>query len=443
MTSEPKQTRDLERELDELREQLIEQEHRGFRILTNFFVEKRKWPKGDPRHDAAWKALLYRFLLSPGMIAVAGGTVGALSVGLLAWHGMILRDQYKEMAHQNEEFRNQTAAITEQNRQQAERFQLQRRTELIAILYEGIDGEDTIEGPTYNHRIPKANARTRSEALAEFHQLERTRLNEFIGPIERPTLFSPPQPRPDLTGALLSDVKARGAMFAGTDFSSANLSGVDFSVANLADANFSAANLAGAGLSWADLTGADLGDANLSAADLGSASLSHATLDSANLSDARLLDSNLSDAILNWANLSGADLAIANLGGVQLMHANLTRADLKDANLAFATLSEADLSFAQLRNANLTGTYLDAADLTGANLTGANLTGANLAGTNLNAADLAHADLTDADLYRADLRGASNLSCEQLALALNLDTAFRDEEHACGSPMSTRPVEER
>src|SRR5215467_1434341 len=92
-----------------------------------------------------------------------------------------------------------------------------------------------------------------------------------------------------------------------------------------------------------------------------------------------------------------------------------------------------DLSRAGLRGLDLSGFNLSRADLQGADLRGTNLSQANLSGANLQEANLFKAVLDGADLTGAFLQGAQFLNCAQLVLADNWQSAFRDDELACGA----------
>src|SRR5437763_15379822 len=97
-----------------------------------------------------------------------------------------------------------------------------------------------------------------------------------------------------------------------------------------------------------------------------------------------------------------------------------------------------DLSRAGLRGLDLSGFDLSRADLRGADLRGTNLSGANLSGAHLDDANFFKAVLDDADLAAASLNGAQFLNCAQLAVTRNWQSAFRDDELACGAPIPDR-----
>ncbi len=79
------------------------------------------------------------------------------------------------------------------------------------------------------------------------------------------------------------------------------------------------------------------------------------------------------------------------------------------------------------------GADLSGADLRGADLRGTVLDGSNLAGARLEGANLFKATLDGADLYKCDLSGAQFLHCGQLEVAQNWQSAYRDEDLACGA----------
>ena len=91
-------------------------------------------------------------------------------------------------------------------------------------------------------------------------------------------------------------------------------------------------------------------------------------------------------------------------------------------------LSGGGLRGLDLRDADLSGVDLRQSDLRGADLYGANLKGANLEGANLFKAQIDGADLTE-----ANLRGVRFFNCPQLESALNWQSAYRDEDLACGA----------
>ena len=97
-----------------------------------------------------------------------------------------------------------------------------------------------------------------------------------------------------------------------------------------------------------------------------------------------------------------------------------------------------DLSGGALRGLDLERANLSAADLKDADLRGANLGGANLTGAQFEGSNFFKALIDGADLNEADLRGARFLQCPQLMSALNWQSAYRDEDLACGAAIPSR-----
>ncbi len=97
-----------------------------------------------------------------------------------------------------------------------------------------------------------------------------------------------------------------------------------------------------------------------------------------------------------------------------------------------------DLSGGALRGLDLEGADLSGADLRRADLRGANLSGADLTAAQLEGANLFKAIIDGADLKEADLRGVQFLQCPQLKSTHDWQSAYRDEDLACGAAIPRR-----
>lgn len=97
-----------------------------------------------------------------------------------------------------------------------------------------------------------------------------------------------------------------------------------------------------------------------------------------------------------------------------------------------------DLAQAGLRGLDLSGYDLSRADLAGADLRGTKLNRANPSDTHLEGANLFKAVLDGADLSRAFLYRAQFLNCAQLVVARNWQSAFCDDDLACGAAIPNR-----
>lgn len=214
--------------IEAIESQLIEQEHRPFKIFTNYFINRTKWEKSDRRRTASLKALVYSIFFSPGMIAATGGVIAILTLLVLFWQNNIISDQNNLISNQNQFFQQQI-------KQQQGQYELNRRTELMDILYK----ED-------------ASPRIKSEALMEYIALEKSLIQAEIedsrfavSSIENISLNEDnwETRRVNLTNALLSGITLR----------SQDLSFVNFTGAKMDNAHFVNVNLNNSIIQNADL----------------------------------------------------------------------------------------------------------------------------------------------------------------------------------------------
>ena len=145
-----------------------------------------------------------------------------------------------------------------------------------------------------------------------------------------------PGVKPDLRGAMLSDIK-----FSGTDLSRVNFAGANLKEANLEKSDLSNANLQGANLKEALLKGADLSGVNFAGANL------------------------------KEVNLTGFDLKHLVFDGADMKEINLTGSDLKGASLKGTNLKEAVLDGVDFKHADMRGTDFSQAKWQGADFSGA------------------------------------------------------------------------
>jgi len=235
--------KDVESRLDALESGLVEQDHRLFNVLENFFIKRKTWEPDDPKRKAATKALLWRLFFSPATVAATGGIVAAITVILLFQQNSILIEQNNLIKEQNNYFQEQ---IQKQNEQlaiqknqvdeQKNQWIGQRRAQLLEILY----GKNSKEGASFN-------IRARSEAVRAFIDLER---------IENP-----------LQLVDLRSINLKGADLEGLNLSKTNLSRAQLDKAILKDANFTDAVLDGASMNGSTLYSADFNNTSLRGAD--------------------------------------------------------------------------------------------------------------------------------------------------------------------------------
>ena len=220
---------------------------------------------------------------------------------------VVLVWQTRLIAEQNEFFRDQNQKLQVQIDQQGDQDASRRRTEIFNVLYETQPGSQGV-------LEPKANPRTRGEAVLEFVQLERARLKKLQksqAPIYQ-TELSLTQARLDglnLDRADLQDLVLVGAFLQNTSFSGSNLEGADLRAAQLVSTSFRGANLQranfeGSAILEASFAGSDLREANLSAV-----SLRGCEFLGADLREARITSKELDDKTnFRFANIARADM---------------------------------------------------------------------------------------------------------------------------------------
>lgn len=212
---------------------------------------------------------------------------------------------------------------------------------------------------------------------------------------------------------------------------------------NLSKADIRDAELPGVNLSHADLRGCNLVDV-----DFQNANLESANLTGANLSGAKLVQASMANANLENTKLAGVDASDADLSATKLVRCNATdailmrvtlrQANCRDAHLTGVNFALSDLGQADFRDSVLEQSIFEASDLIGIDLRRCRLNStsfidANLTMARLRRAQLANAVFEKAKLTRSDIRGVTGLECDQLVLAIDWQTAYRDEILACGA----------
>lgn len=128
----------------EIEAKLIEQEHRTFVVVKTFF-DRQKWLKGDPRKRASKVAFAWLWL-APSHLAVTGGLATAfITIYLLASQNAIIKEQ--------------NIFFQEQILQTSRMANLEKRTRLVDILWNGNESQ---------------SKRVTREAVIEFIEVERS-----------------------------------------------------------------------------------------------------------------------------------------------------------------------------------------------------------------------------------------------------------------------------
>jgi uncharacterized protein YjbI with pentapeptide repeats len=224
----------------------------------------------------------------------AGGFIALLTLAVMVWQTTKMQEQTRQMqaqtsliTKQNEYFRDQNAKLQEQIDAQTAQTRSQRRTEIVAALYDVIEDAD-------GKLRPRANARTRSEALREFVALERAAKHTE----------GEPDFTVDLRGAYLQGVRVAYLDFSGAGFAGADLSGADFYYCSFKGAVL--VETEGRGVQFFDCS-----------------------LEGANCEGVVWPGARLTHTSLEGAKFNGADLQSSFFKGVSFKRTDFTSADLR------------------------------------------------------------------------------------------------------------------
>ena len=200
-------------------------------------------------------------------------------------------------------------------------------------------------------------------------------------------------------------------------------------------------------LRWGILTSAVLVCADLRQSDLRDVDLRQADLRNARLDDADLRDADFRQADLRNAILDDADLRGSNFRGTRIFLSDHSPT-FPDDGILF--LGGPELEGASFQKATLQGASFQEANLKRVNFQGADLAEANLRGANLQEAvftpykkksseseEVSEKVITN--LRKADLRKATGVTCDQLVVAEDWQTTYRDEKLGCGEAIPTPP----
>lgn len=315
-------------EMDELRTALIEQEHRAPQVYWRA-VESFGWEKGDPRRDAARRAVVWR-IFAPATLAIGGA-------------GLFTMLTYCEL-------RTQNGFIQAQVDLQSQQYISTQRASLVATLYE------MRECDVSKSALPPAPKR----AGNVFDEVA-------FSPPKRPRVcpaFSP-RAREEAVRALSEIERGEGRMLNLTEVS---LQGGSLSGSYFSDASFHSAYLVDADLQKLYATNVDFG-----MADLRRATITGVLVDP-NLNAAILANADMRDVAIfglrRDAQFIATDLTRADMRDVSLFRGLFVQAAMDDVDLRGADFVLADMTMASLRRAKLAGTNLRSADLEGVKLEG-------------------------------------------------------------------------
>ncbi len=369
------QNKKLENELHRIEAELLEQEHRPFKLFWNFYKRKNDWGnQNDPRFIAVTKAIIWRFFASPTTIAIASGGI----IGILTLFFLYRQDNHLE--NQNKLLKNQNIIIELQN----QKFDLQnKRIEQQTYLTEASrrSSQMFIMGEVLSDLTSELESRSNTT---------RTLSNSLIGRINGLTLSMKPYRylsgdsliatslSPERAQLLISLVESKIDSLHIVDFI---FEKSNFNYSDLNEVVFNDVILTKANLAFSDLRNASIFSSNMSRTKLENASLFNANIVMSYLDSVNLKETNLDEVHFGATRLRGIDLENHALFGVQFEYCTLDGSNLNGAkfdNVLFleTSIKHSDLRGAILKDCNIaTPEFLD--------LSHSNISGTNFSGTNI------------------------------------------------------------
>ena len=311
----------LKEEVKDLRSELYEQDHRLFVVAKRFFIDRKKLHKGDKTRDAITKSLLYALLFSPATIAIAGGTLGLASLGVLIWQNYLISEQ-------NSNFR---AEIVKRDNQ----WELERRTTLLRLLYEEVPDCPKLNTVDMDSWIPRD---LRSPVLAktascrpDYFRVRKQAVSEWIE-LERQNK------------ARRERIDLRRLDFRAVDVVEQNWEGVDFS-----GSYFENVTVVGSSLNGTIFDGAEIVKGTFSSPVAPKVSFAHATLVDVAFESFVTLSvpaeftepRSRRDVV---PTITYADFLEASLEGVSFSNIDMSEADFHEATMRNVVFSNVDLS---------------------------------------------------------------------------------------------------
>lgn len=330
----PDNNRDFDDRLDQIEKnqldiesRLLEQEHRPFSVIKNFFY-RDKWEKGDKRRKAVKLAIVWRLFFSPAVMATAGGAIGIVTILILLHQNRILLDQNSKIDYQNVKIIEQNNLI-EADRRSAQVF-------LMSDVLSDLQLVLTDQNRSIDSTIPMIMANrisSVSRAMIPYRPYFGDSLSHFQSPERGQLLIS-------LINSGINQDQLNNEIL---DRSQGKFDFAQLNDANLSNQNFDRISLMGSLLSRSDLSQSSLRNSLLIDAKLESANLRESNLEMAKLMlakmrfaelwDAKLSSANLQGAILNYAFLEGSDLRGTILSEADLSHSELINVKFDDARL--------------------------------------------------------------------------------------------------------------
>lgn len=378
----------VQKQFEELRAEVIGQEHRFFRVFENAWYAIRShdgWT--SPMKRAAGLALAYWFL-SPRSLFLVTLSIGGVIGIALAWQAnYLLREQNRKMdfeshlgiaeiyanyAQRNAQLLQASQAIFSKMSPDArsKRLDPHVRAQVLSLLdaLEPLPESSIVLVRDLPSRVTdESDGGERSSSLL-------SRLEYLVGQPGKSNLQKSLEsmPVPVFSSKFLSPERGQIA-YTLLGLGVGDFFRMNFNNAVLIDAGFSGADLMEAKMRNAILHGSYFERAKLYRADFRGANLANTKF-----KDAILANANLSNSNLTHANMSDVELNGASLSGATIYRTNFSNARMRGSSFIQTTLTHVDFRGTNLSDTSFYKSELDDVDFEGANLSRANFFGADM-----------------------------------------------------------------
>lgn len=314
-----KNTQD-EKRLIELEAKLLEQEHRPFKLIWNFWNREKFKDENDIRKKAVTKALFYRLIFSPTTLALTGtGIISIMTIYFLYRQTNLFEFQNELLESQNVLTNSQNSLVKLQNsnlEKQTLLFEESSRQSFYMSMLDQLFKDINIETKT-NDKLSK----TLTERII---WLSRT-IKPYRYLDGDSTKIHPISPE---KGYLLMALVGNGI---NPEF----LNDKVLSKANFDYADLEYADLKGLNLKNISLKYANLRYAKLQQTDFSFAKLNSATFHGSKLNNANFYKSRLDGAIFERCDLESSSFHKASINNCNFLSANLENTNFTSADCGF------------------------------------------------------------------------------------------------------------
>ncbi|MEM9884368.1 MAG: pentapeptide repeat-containing protein [Bacteroidota bacterium] len=343
MSSKQSEHSKIEERLKELEANLIEQEHRPLKLLSNYLNRKRQWggDVNDVRRIAASRALIWRLFSSPTSVIIGAGSLVTLFTIYFLWQqNKLIQQQNDIVARQTEQLDIQSK-LMESSRRSAQVFIMgEVLSDISEELTDNNNSARVLSDPLISRII------VLSRAMKPYYYFERDSLIDIALSPERAQLLI-------ALAHMKIDSTSKNKIFFG--------------------ANFTYSDLKNSYFLDADIRGARLKGSNLVSSSFHRSNMRGVHFDSVQMKFARMSDNDINTAVFDRIHADSSGFINSKIEGSIFIKSSFRGADFRNADLFLSSFYSMDFRNANFTDADLRYTEFEKGDLSGAKLSGCDL----------------------------------------------------------------------